>query len=122
MPRFVVLLHECPEGRPRPTHWDLMLEVSGSLRTWALEGSPDSSDPVSAEMLGDHRIDYLHYAGPLSDGRGTVTPWDAGTFRFEQEDPDELVITLSGKKLNGIVTLTRIPDARQRWRFAFRIA
>ena len=40
MRRFVLLLHECPDDRPRPTHCDLMLEYGETLQTWSLGELP----------------------------------------------------------------------------------
>ena len=92
MPRFVLLYHECPAKYARASHWDLMLEVGESLRTWALLSCPttgaaaqsytaslfpacaaaSTENIVGAEPLGDHRRDYLEYEGPVSGQRGRV--------------------------------------------------
>ena len=40
MLRFVLLLHDCPHDKPRPTHCDLMFEAGDSLATWALATLP----------------------------------------------------------------------------------
>src|SRR4051794_23553598 len=63
MPRFVLLRHETPAGSERPTHFDLMLEHNGVLRTWALSGLPAAGEPLLAEQLPDHRLAYLDYEG-----------------------------------------------------------
>jgi hypothetical protein len=94
MPRFVLLLHLCPGDRPRPTHFDLMLEADGVLWTWALTLLPldwrkladdqllvGESNRVSAERLADHRLDYLMYEGPVSGDRGEVRRLEAGMYR-----------------------------------------
>jgi DNA polymerase Ligase (LigD) len=125
MPRFVLLYHECPPGYDRPSHWDLMLEAGGSLRTWALlqlprgweaarsytvsiypacaDVSPVSS--VDAEPLGDHRRDYLEYEGPISGERGEITRVDAGNFETISESRQHWQIELYGELLSGTVTL-----------------
>jgi hypothetical protein len=125
MPRFVLLYHECPQGYDRASHWDLMLEAGGSLRTWALFELPkdwqavqsftaslvticaaaSEENFVGAELLGDHRREYLAYEGPLSGQRGRVTRIDAGSYRSLSESRQELKIKLNGGHLRGIVTL-----------------
>ena len=119
MARYVILFHECPSGYPRPTHWDLMLKVGGVLRTWALAQTPDSSTKVDAEALPDHRLDYLQYEGTLSGDRGKVTRWDHGTFEFESETPDEVVVRLSGERLSGVARLKCQRDMDHGWIFTF---
>jgi hypothetical protein len=78
MPRFVILEHDHPE-----LHWDLMLEAGGVLRTWRLAQPPTAGAAIKAVALGDHRLHYLDYEGPVSGGRGTVTRWDRGTYEEE---------------------------------------
>jgi len=91
VPRFVLLLHECPDERPRPTHCDLMLEAGDELQTWSLATLPcgwgglkgvkfADSNSVAAEQLADHRLAYLDYEGPVSGDRGSVKRLDFGTY------------------------------------------
>jgi hypothetical protein len=121
MPRFVILRHETPPGYARATHWDLMLECAGVLRTWALPEPPSPDCELVAEELPDHRLAYLDYEGDVSGNRGRVTRWDAGTYevlcgvlapaeRPEGRAPEEpeLRITLRGDKLVGKVTFNRV--------------
>lgn len=103
MHRFVILEHD----HPFP-HRDLMLEAGGVLRTWRLVGDPLSAQPIMAEPLGDHRIGYLTYEGPVSGGRGRVVRWDAGEYRIAAESLDELVVDLRGGKCRGQFRLTRV--------------
>src|SRR5688572_19690852 len=56
MPRFVILRHEMPLDHNRGTHFDLMLEVGGVLRTWSLPELPATGKVVLAEALPDHRL------------------------------------------------------------------
>jgi DNA ligase D-like protein (predicted 3'-phosphoesterase) len=119
MPRYVILYHDCPCGEPRPTHWDFMLEAEGVLRSWALPEPPSHSDSLIAVALNDHRADYLDYEGPVSRGRGSVSRWDWGTYSAEDVKPDRLLVVLEGEKLHGQVSLVRLADESQRWRFAF---
>ena len=85
--RFVLLRHEMPSNAARGSHWDLMLENQGVLLTWELPKLPPGPLPASFEQLGirrlpDHRIDYLEYEGPVSDGRGTVQRVDNGIYQL----------------------------------------
>ena len=75
MPRYVILTHD----HPFP-HWDLMLEEASVLRTWRLMSEPGPARTVATEQLGDHRIAYLDYEGPVSGGRGSVARWDYGSY------------------------------------------
>ena len=99
MPRFVILEHDHPE-----LHWDLMLEVGAALKTWRLP-APPPDDPREALAIGDHRLAYLDYEGPVSGKRGTVTRWDAGTCETLAESPTNWTIRLHGARWRGIIAL-----------------
>src|SRR5688572_32432433 len=101
MPRFVILFHETPPTYLRPPHYDLMLEQDGGLRTWALERSPEAETAIAAEQLGEHRLSYLDYEGPVSGDRGVVTRWDAGEYVLDEESPQRIIATLCGARLHG---------------------
>jgi hypothetical protein len=106
MPRFAVLAHD----HPTP-HWDLFLEAGDVLRSWRLSPGIESGEAVPAEPTADHRLTYLDYEGPVSGGRGTVARVDAGTFDWLADLPHSVQIRLTGRRLFGIITLTRIADA-----------
>lgn len=78
--RFVVLRHELPAGSGRRSHWDLMLEVEGTLWTWELLEPLAVDAPQTARRLPDHRLEYLLLEGPVSGGRGTVKRAASGCF------------------------------------------
>src|SRR5262245_17631602 len=100
MPRFVVLRHETPPGYRRPAHFDLMLEEGGVLRTWALESLPPvGGEPIPAERLPDHRLDYLDYEGPVSGDRGSVSRVDFGTYEPLPSPPNQQRFRLDGTRL-----------------------
>jgi hypothetical protein len=125
MPRFVLLYHECPPDYERPSHWDLMLEAGGVLRTWALMQLPrdwhavqsrtalahPSCSPVAAnntvraDALGDHRLAYLDKEGPLSGNRGAVRRIDSGTYVTSTESAENWELTLAGALLRGSIQL-----------------
>ncbi|MCI0380780.1 MAG: hypothetical protein L0215_24620 [Gemmataceae bacterium] len=103
MPRFVILEHDHPY-----LHWDFMLERGDMLKTWRLEKPPVSgpdSQTIAATALGDHRLAYLDYEGPLSGNRGSVKRWDAGTYDVVQWEQSAIVITLHGSRINGSAQL-----------------
>jgi hypothetical protein len=131
MPRFVLLLHECPDDRPRPTHCDLMLEAGDALETWALDELPHdwrdiegskiaASNSVAAEQLSDHRSAYLDYEGPVSGDRGTVKRLDAGSYEIRQRAPDRIVIDVAGQVIRGEIELRRQADDALQWQLSFR--
>ena len=106
--RFVVLHHVAPESSTRKTHWDFMLEFGDSLRTWALAEPPNPFQEIAAEVLPDHRLAYLDYEGPISNNRGHVTRFDAGTYSLVHEDDTTLTVDLVGKRLRCRVKITEL--------------
>ena len=105
MPRFVLLIHDHPF-----VHWDLLLESGATARTWRLLESPAHwlsaapPVPVLAEPIADHRLMYLDYEGPISQERGRVARWDAGTFDWLSET-SPVQVRLNGHKLKMTLTL-----------------
>jgi hypothetical protein len=112
MPRYVILNHDHPVP-----HFDLMLESGGRLRTWRLLGNPFSSSPVKAEPLGDHRIDYLEYEGPVSGDRGRVARWDSGSYEILGETPAQLMLRLDGTRCRGRAALEST-NGKWEWRYS----
>ena len=100
MPRFAILAHD----HPFP-HWDFFLEVGEVLRSWRLLASLEPGVPVTAEVIGEHRLIYLDYEGPVSNGRGRVQRIDRGTFTWLSDDAGDVVVQLSGQVYQGRLTL-----------------
>jgi hypothetical protein len=98
--RFVILEHDHPH-----LHWDLMLESGNALRTWRLAEPPSPRAPVRAEAIGDHRLMYLDYEGPLTGNRGSVRRWDAGTFEWLSEGKSACQFRLAGNRVRGVFSL-----------------
>ena len=119
MNRFVILYHELPAGDTRAAHWDFMIQQGSVLTTWAISRRPDQPGETIAERLPDHRLEYLHYEGPISGGRGQVTQWDTGNYREDMAGPDHVELSLSGTRLVGRVVLTSTGDDQRHWRFEF---
>jgi hypothetical protein len=123
LPRFVILRHELSPEASRPTHWDLMLEQDGVLRTWALTAKPSAGCDICAEELPDHRLAYLDYEGEISGDRGRVARVDRGEYVVLCEDPGALTLRLLGERLVGQLELHKVPGNKppHNWvvRFAF---
>jgi hypothetical protein len=120
VPRFVVLEHTGTPTYKPGIHWDLMLEVGESLRTWELNEVPTPGATVLAAPLPDHRPDYLQYEGPISGERGTVRRFDCGTYETVGENQVELEVRLEGERLQGRLHLR--PDRADSggpWRITF---
>lgn len=100
--RFAVLEHDHPF-----LHWDLLLERGASLRTFRLHEPPEAGRMYPAEKLPDHRLSYLDYEGPVSQNRGTVSRWDAGTYAWRKDSDDVVEVALSGRRFRGRIRLTR---------------
>lgn len=104
MQRFVILHHQ--KSVVDESHWDVMLETDGVLRTWALVPPYDSRQPtqpfsVSAKRLPDHRLAYLDYEGDISGGRGTVKRIDTGTYTIVGGN----TFQIEGTLFHGTLTL-----------------
>lgn len=97
--RFVILHHTTRDGE----HWDLMLEQGDVLQTWQLLANPLIAEgyPISARRIGDHRLAYLTYEGPISGDRGNVARIDEGEYERRPAAGDELVVELRGGKVKG---------------------
>ncbi len=100
MPRFVILEHDHPF-----LHWDLMLEMGNALRTWRLAAPPALEAAVAAEPLGDHRMLYLNYEGPVSRGRGHVRRWDSGSYDGFFASEGQVEFRLEGARVRGHVRI-----------------
>jgi hypothetical protein len=112
MPRYVILDHDHPHQ-----HWDFMLEDGTVLRTWRLATLPHDGGSTPATPLGNHRLLYLDYEGPVSGNRGRVVRWDAGTFTWLRDDRDHIEIYLEGTQLRGRVLLQH--DAAEAWQLTY---
>ena len=119
MSRYVILHHIMPPHLPRGTHYDLMFESDGVLRTWALAAEPTPGVPQEAELLADHRLDYLDYEGPISGDRGSVSRWDRGTHRIVRDEENAFCLELDEGRLLGALRLERSRHDPQRWLATF---
>lgn len=130
MPRFVLLLHDCPDAAPRETHCDFMLEVGATLETWALPAVPRdwsrlalipqmiaASNTVEVERIADHRSAYLEYEGPISGGRGTLRRLDHGSYHAGATPGH---YSLEGEILHGEIEITSHPSSDAKYSLSFR--
>jgi hypothetical protein len=93
MPRFVILEHDWPTP-----HFDLMLESGATLRTWRLQRLPTCDQVNEALRIADHRLAYLRYEGPLSQGRGRVRQVQAGEYQDFHDTLDGFRVTLEDRE------------------------
>jgi hypothetical protein len=109
-----------------------MLEVGGTLQTWAFTKLPLawrklSDDPqlvgesncVLAERLADHRLDYLTYEGPVSGDRGEVCRLEQGTFHI---GATPATFFLEGNAVRGEIEFVPVAGANSAQQLIYRPA
>lgn len=114
--RFVVQRH-----RARRLHYDVRLELGGTLVSWAVPKGP-TLDPQVRRMavrVGDHALDYFDFEGVIERGgygAGDVVVWDWGTWTPAGADDGaaqlaagDLHVDLRGEKLGGRFVFVRTP-------------
>ena len=120
MARYVILYHQQHSADTDLTHWDLMLEKDGLLRTWKIQQQPAPGEQLVAIPLPDHRIAYLEYEGPISDNRGTVSQFDYGTYEGSLPSSTEsFSVDLTGKVFHGRLLLEPHPQQPAQWQIQF---
>ena len=109
---FVIHKHDA-----RNLHYDLRLELDGTLKSWAVPQGP-SLDPKNKRLavhVEDHPLGYANFEGSIPQGQygaGDVIVWDRGIW-LPHGDPQEtykegkLKFTLVGEKLTGEWALVR---------------
>ncbi len=110
---FVVQRHDA-----RRLHFDLRLELDGTLKSWAVTRGPSlvAGEKRLAVHTEDHPLEYLDFEGNIPKGEyggGTMIVWDRGTWTPEG-DPHfgltkgHLAFTLDGSRLKGKWHLVRM--------------
>ncbi len=105
--RFVVHLHDATR-----THYDLRLEVGGTLKSFAVPKGPslDPEDKHLAVHTEDHPIEYLEFEQVIPEGNygaGPMIVWDQGRATYLETSAEEglrrgkVDFVLSGFKLGG---------------------
>lgn len=117
--RFVIHEHHATR-----LHFDLRLEISGVLKSWAVPKgvSMNPTEKRLAVHVPDHSIGYIGYEGRLAEGTygaGEVCIWDKGEFEAEnaaeQLHKGKLVFTFYGAKLKGEFTLLKWWNHEKNW-------
>ena len=117
-------------------HYDLRLEESGVLKSWAVTKEPPVEPGVKrlAVQVEDHPYDYKDFQGEIPEGQygaGTVEIWDHGTYRpllegephgtvTEAIERGALKFELAGERLNGRYVLYHFDKDGRNW-FFFRM-
>ncbi|MHC4225540.1 MAG: non-homologous end-joining DNA ligase, partial [Planctomycetota bacterium] len=127
--RFVVQKHAA-----RRTHFDLRLEIGGTLVSWAVPKGP-SADPEAKRLavhVEDHPLEYGNFEGTIPKGEygaGAVIIWDRGRYQPVGDTPDseeglkrglhegKLDLVFSGERLRGRWALVRMKgrDGEDNW-------
>jgi bifunctional non-homologous end joining protein LigD len=94
-------------------HYDLRLEVDGTLKSWAVPKGP-TLEPLAKHLamhVEDHPLDYGNFEGNIPKGEyggGSVMLWDRGTYELLGDTPANAQIErgdfkfrLHGEKLKG---------------------
>lgn len=113
---FVILHHVTRDGE----HWDLMIQRGETLRTWRLRvgGVPTVDQPVPVQRIGDHRLAYLDYEGPVSGDRGHVRRVDRGRATWRDEEraaAEDAMVQLRGRVVNGVYHFFKAPNGVAMW-------
>jgi len=112
-PRFVVQEHQTPDG----THWDMMIESEGVLRTWRMACPPDQvgDTPLPLTKIADHPLRFLTYEGPVQNKTGSVRIADSGRVEINAHINQSLTMDFEGKHLQGQFELTCTETAQNNW-------
>lgn len=117
---FVIHQHDASR-----MHWDLRLEMGGTLVSWAVPKGP-SLDPAEKRLavhVEDHPLEYVDFEDVIPEGNygaGPMIIWDRGEW-VALEDPvagletGKLLFELRGYKLRGVWTLVKIKRAENEW-------
>ncbi|PKA99804.1 bifunctional non-homologous end joining protein LigD [Flavobacteriaceae bacterium MAR_2009_75] len=114
--RFVIQRHAA-----RRLHYDLRLEIEGTLKSWAVPKGPsmNPADKRLAVRTEDHPISYLTFQGKIPKGNygaGHMSIWDQGFFQLDNDNTlnleqqlenGNLKVTFQGSKMKGRFALVR---------------
>jgi bifunctional non-homologous end joining protein LigD len=122
--RFVVQKHAA-----RRLHYDLRLELDGTLLSWAVPEGPSFAPTVKrlAVRTEDHPLEYLEFEGVIPKGEyggGTMIVWDRGDWK-PVADPRKglqkghIEFELDGRRLKGRWHLVRMKprprETKEQW-------
>lgn len=115
--RFVIQRHQATR-----LHYDLRLEMQGTLKSWAVPKGPsmNPADKRLAIQTEDHPIEYLSFQGTIPEGNygaGVMEIWDEGKYRgtggiskkelLEQLVKGDLKLEFFGKRIKGTFALVK---------------
>jgi bifunctional non-homologous end joining protein LigD len=129
--RLVFVVHK---HAARALHYDLRLELEGTLKSWAVPRGPTLNPSLKrlAVMVEDHPFDYKDFEGLIPEhnyGAGSVIIWDRG-FYHHPSDKDgrqserllldglrkgDMKFVLDGEKLRGEFALVKIRKDEKSW-------
>jgi bifunctional non-homologous end joining protein LigD len=105
-------------------HYDLRLEVGGTLKSWAVPKGPSLDPAVKqlAVLVEDHPIEYASWEGNIPKGNygaGSMMLWDTGHFEIlggggpdKQLERGDFKFRLHGEKMRGEFALVRMKDRK----------
>ena len=112
MPKAFAILIHTGQGAG---HYDFLLEQTqqASASTWQFTDNPlelmlpgdVNQTKIVGRKIQDHRLMYLDYEGPLSNGRGQVRRLDGGTYEIISQADTKMIFCLSGGAMQGLFTL-----------------
>ncbi len=101
----------------RRLHYDLRLEIAGTLKSWAVPKGPplEPGETRLAMETEDHPMEYANFEGTIPKGEyggGTVMVWDIGSYELIDGNywKGKLHILINAVKLKGEWVLTRRDD------------
>jgi len=105
---FVIQRHQASH-----LHFDLRLEESGVLKSWAIPKEPPRSEGIRrlAVQVEDHPLEYAGFEGTIPKGEygaGTVRIWDKGSYVPEETTPFKRVFEIKGRILRGTYGLIKL--------------
>ena len=118
--RYVI--HEHHASR---LHFDLRLEIAGTLKSWAVPKGPSLNprEKRLAVAVSDHTLSYIDFEGSIAEGKygaGEVRIWDRGDFTtkesaIDQYEAGKLNFVLAGEKLRGEFNLVKMKKGSDEW-------
>lgn len=102
-------------------HYDLRLEMDGTLKSWAVPKEPPSTSGIKrlAVQVEDHPLEYATFEGNIPQGEygaGKVEIWDKGTYTLVDRKEEKLIVEINGRKLDGTYVLLRLKGGKN-WLF-----
>lgn len=118
--RFVIHEHHATN-----LHFDLRLEMNGTLKSWAVPKGLSMNPNLKrlAIEVPDHSLSYINFEGTIAEGRygaGAVVVWDNGEYSTDESPSAQLAVgrlnfTFHGKKLRGAFSLVQMKNRRGQW-------